>query len=199
MLPWAAGRYPGSASSPCPPRKAGFAGSPWDLVCSGGMNPPSAEVLACGQNARTALTRRPALRGPRGQEKMLLPLYSSSLSTAINASVGSWTVPRVRIFSLPSPQSRLCGVPLGFSMLGWNESTLRRGFGLRPKRSHGAYAPPRAAGPQRARKDAPAPLLVQLEHRHRSVKQTGRWPVCSVGRSGYAARREPSWMLTRPA
>ena len=35
-------------------------------------------------------------------------------------------------------------------------------------------------------------LLVQFEHSHRSVKQTGRWPVCSVGRSGCAARREVS-------
>ena len=27
---------------------------------------------------------------------------------------------------------------------------------------------------------------------HRSVKQTCRWHVCSVGRSGFAAGREPS-------
>ena len=41
-------------------------------------------------------------------------------------------------------------------MLGGSESRLRRGFGLGPKRSHGACAPPRAAGPQRAEEDAPS-------------------------------------------
>ena len=34
------------------------------LKCSAEMNSASAEVLACGQNARTAQKRRPAVRGP---------------------------------------------------------------------------------------------------------------------------------------
>ena len=41
--------------------------------------------------------------------------YSSSFSTAMKASVGSCTVPRVRIFFLPAPQNLwiLRGAPLG--------------------------------------------------------------------------------------
>ena len=34
------------------------------LKCSAEMNSACAEVLACGQNSRTAQTRRPNLRGP---------------------------------------------------------------------------------------------------------------------------------------
>ena len=73
-----------------------------DLTCSAGVNPACAEGFAPGETARTALARRPTLRGPRGQKKMRVFSYSSSLSTAINASVGSCTLPRLRIFFLPS-------------------------------------------------------------------------------------------------
>ena len=37
-------------------------------------------------------------------------------------------------------------IPGDFKMLGGNEFRLRRGFGLRPKHSYGANAPPRRAG-----------------------------------------------------
>ena len=53
---------------------------------------------------------------------------------------------------------------------------------------YGASAAPPCGAPE-AKKKMPS-FLVQLENRHRSVKQTCRWHVCSVGRSGYGARRE---------
>ena len=53
---------------------------------------------------------------------------------------------------------------------------------------YGASAAPLCGAPE-VKKKMPS-FLVQLEDRHRSVKQTCRWHVCSVGRSGYAARRE---------
>ena len=69
-------------------------------------------------------------------------------------------------------------------------------FSARRKENGGwnrPIAPGRKTSPSHGRRLARRRLLVQLEHGHRSVKQTGRRPVCSVGRSGYAARREPSW------
>ena len=53
---------------------------------------------------------------------------------------------------------------------------------------YGASAAPPCGAPE-VKKKMPS-FLVQLENRHRSVKQTCRWHVCSVGRSGYGARRE---------
>ena len=53
---------------------------------------------------------------------------------------------------------------------------------------YGASAAPPCGAPE-VKKKMPS-FLIQLENRHRSVKQTCRWHVCSVGRSGYAARRE---------
>ena len=48
----------------------------------------------------------------RRAEISALLFYSSNLRTAMNASVGNWTVPKFRIFFLPAPQSRrLCGDP----------------------------------------------------------------------------------------
>ena len=50
--------------------------------------------------------------GPWRPPPFLLFSYSSSLRTARNASVGSCTEPRLRIFFLPAPQSlRLGGDP----------------------------------------------------------------------------------------
>ena len=79
-----------------------FAGTPFYLTCSGGVNPPCAKVLASGQNACTAHSAAPRCGAPEGNKKMLPVYSSSSLSTAINASVGICTVPRLRIFFLPS-------------------------------------------------------------------------------------------------
>ena len=45
-----------------------------DFTCSGQMNCPCAKVFASGENACTALPRRPAPRGPEGKAKMLPPL-----------------------------------------------------------------------------------------------------------------------------
>ena len=50
----------------------------------------------------TAHLRRPASRGPRRAKEDAFRYSSSNLSTAINASVGICTVPRERIFFLPS-------------------------------------------------------------------------------------------------
>ena len=44
---------------------------------------------------------------------------SSSLSTAIKASVGSWTVPSVRIFFLPVPPGRPGGNPVVAAKCAW--------------------------------------------------------------------------------
>ena len=71
---------------------------------------------------------------------------SSSLRTAIKASVGSWTVPRVRIFFLPAPQqTSLPGVPKWIQMLGRSEFALRQGFAF-GKTLVRRNAPPRRAG-----------------------------------------------------
>ena len=79
-----------------------FAGTPFYLTCSGGVNPPCAKVLASGQNACTAHSAAPRCGAPEGNKKMLPVYSSSSLSTAMKASVGICTVPRLRIFFLPS-------------------------------------------------------------------------------------------------
>ena len=70
----------------------------------------------------------------------------SSLRTAMKASVGSWTVPRVRIFFLPAPQqTSLPGVPKWIQMLGRSEFALRQGFAF-GKTLVRRNAPPRRAG-----------------------------------------------------
>ena len=69
------------------------------FTCSDGVNPPCAKVLL-----RKTLGRRwrgGSLSLAEGKKKMP-PSYSSSFSTAINASVGSCTVPKFRIFFLPA-------------------------------------------------------------------------------------------------
>ena len=45
------------------PKTRGVLGTLLNLTCSGGMNPPCAEVFASGENARTALARRPIWDG----------------------------------------------------------------------------------------------------------------------------------------
>ena len=45
------------------PKTRGVVGTLLNLTCSGGMNPPCAEVFASGENARTALARRPIWDG----------------------------------------------------------------------------------------------------------------------------------------
>ena len=74
-------------------------------------------------------------------------------------------------------------------MLGGSEFRLRQGFRRRRKRLYGASAAPPCGAPE-VKKKMPS-FLIQLEDRHRNVKQTCRWHVCSGGRSGYAARRNP--------
>ena len=81
-----------------------FCGDPIkDFTCSAEVNSACAKVL--GRWPKTLVrrvTRRPAMQGPRGQKKLLFRYSSSSLRTAMKASVGSWTEPRLRIFFLPS-------------------------------------------------------------------------------------------------
>ena len=87
-----------------PTKGMAFCGDPMkDFTCSAEVNSACAKVL--GRWPKTLarrVTRRPAMRVPRGQKKLLFCYSSSSLRTAINASVGSWTEPRLRIFFLPS-------------------------------------------------------------------------------------------------
>ena len=67
----------------------------------------------------------------------------SSLRTAMKASVGSWTVPRVRIFFLPAPrQTSLPGVPKWIQMLGRSEFALRQGFAFGNACTSQCAAPP---------------------------------------------------------
>ena len=80
---------------------------------------------------------------------------SSSLRTAINASVGSCTVPKVRIFFLPVQTGQgPFGYPGMISMLGRSEFALRQGFCLRQKRLYGAMRRPTLWGPRKANKNA---------------------------------------------
>ena len=103
---------------------------------------------------------------------------SSSLRTAINASVGSCTVPKVRIFFLPA-QTGLgpLGYPGMISMLGRSEFAIsalraalravalrnaslrlgvRQGFCLRQKRLYGAMRRPTLWGPRKAKRKCSA-------------------------------------------
>ena len=72
------------------------------FTCSAEMNSACAKVLGIEPKTLVRRTAPPRFTGPRGQKKMLSDHSSSSLSTAINASVGSCTDPRERIFFLPS-------------------------------------------------------------------------------------------------
>ena len=73
------------------PRKSFFfCGDPFDCTGSGQMNCPCALRRTCAA----------PLCGAPGKKKM--NYSSSSFSTAIKASVGSCTLPRLRIFFLPS-------------------------------------------------------------------------------------------------
>ena len=80
---------------------------------------------------------------------------SSSLRTAMNASVGNWTVPKVRIFFLPAQTGQgPFGYPGMISMLGRSEFALRQGFCLRQKRLYGAMRRPTLWGPRKANENA---------------------------------------------
>ena len=83
------------------PQRFPFAGIPIFFACSGGVNPPSAKVLPSAKRLH-ALTRAPPPGAPEGAKKLRPQFSSSSLSTAMNASVGICTLPRLRIFFLPS-------------------------------------------------------------------------------------------------
>ena len=83
------------------PQRFPFAGIPIFFACSGGVNPPSAKVLPSAKRLH-ALTRAPPPGAPEGAKKLRPQFSSSSFSTAINASVGICTLPRLRIFFLPS-------------------------------------------------------------------------------------------------
>ena len=83
---------------PIPPGRAGRGPCIFQNARAKWIRP--AQILRCAANLRR-LSRRPICDGaPEGKENA--PYSSSSLSTAMNASVGSWTVPNVRIFFLPS-------------------------------------------------------------------------------------------------
>ena len=69
------------------------------------MNRPCARILPPAKYLNGADCAAPRSAGEEGREENA-PYSSSSLSTAMNASVGSCTEPRERIFFLP-PQKRL--------------------------------------------------------------------------------------------
>ena len=86
----------------CPTKSLDFAGSPsWDLTCSGGVNPPCAKALPAA-NPLYGADAPPRCAGPQRAKTRCSGPHSSSFSTAMKASVGSCTVPNVRIFFLPS-------------------------------------------------------------------------------------------------
>ena len=98
-----------------PTKSLDFAGNPSrDLTCSGGVNPPCAKALPAA-NPLYGAAAPPRCAGPQRAKTRCSGPHSSSFSTAIKASVGSCTVPRVRIFFLPAPQNLwiLRGTPLG--------------------------------------------------------------------------------------
>ena len=76
------------------PHRASPAGAPF-MFFDGQVNCPSVRFFF--KKRLHGLTAAPALPGARRWEH-----YSSSFRTAMNASVGSWTLPRFRIFFLPS-------------------------------------------------------------------------------------------------
>ena len=85
-----------------PTKSLDFAGNPSrDLTCSGGVNPPCAKALPAA-NPLYGAAAPPRCAGPQRAKTRCSGPHSSSFSTAIKASVGSCTVPRVRIFFLPS-------------------------------------------------------------------------------------------------
>ena len=105
---------------------------------------------------------------------------------------GPWGLPRAGTSPAPTAprimRNSICPQP----GRGGPRGRLRAGTSPAPtppaKPLYGASAAPPCGAPE-AKKKMPS-FLVQLENRHRSVKQTCRWHVCSVGRSGYGARRE---------
>ena len=137
-----------------PAPQSRLCGDPFGFNMLGGSESRLRRGFRPRRNRSYGACAPPHAAGPQRAEEDAGLSYSSSLSTAINASVGSCTLPRLRILFLPAPQSRLCGDPFGFNMLGGSESRLRRGFRPRRNRSYGACAPPHAAGPQRAEEDA---------------------------------------------
>ena len=85
-----------------PTKSLDFAGNPsWDLTCSGGVNPPCAKALPAA-NPLYGAAAPPRCAGPQRAKTRCSGPHSSSFSTAMKASVGSCTVPNVRIFFLPS-------------------------------------------------------------------------------------------------
>ena len=85
-----------------PTKSLDFAGNPSrDLTCSGGVNPPCAKALPAA-NPLYGAGAPPRCAGPQRAKTRCSGPHSSSFSTAMKASVGSCTVPRVRIFFLPS-------------------------------------------------------------------------------------------------
>ncbi len=85
-----------------PTKSLDFAGNPsWDLTCSGGVNPPCAKALPAA-NPLYGAAAPPRCAGPQRAKTRCPGPHSSSFSTAMKASVGNCTVPRVRIFFLPS-------------------------------------------------------------------------------------------------
>ena len=79
------------------------AGAPKALHMLGRSESALRQGFCLRQKRLYGAKRRPTLWGPEGKKKMLSFSYSSSFNTAMNASVGSCTVPKFRIFFLPAP------------------------------------------------------------------------------------------------
>ena len=96
-----------------------------------------------GKNTCTAHCAAPRCGAPG---KMKMPVYSSNLSTARNASVGICTLPRDRIFFLPHRMFHPVGTPF-FTCAAEVNSACAKVFAP-AKTLVRRIAPPRAAGPR---------------------------------------------------
>ena len=110
---------------------------------------------------------RTARLWPHGQRRAVFFPYSSSLRTARNASVGSCTLPRERIFFLPAPEKlRFIGGP-------WRppssagQARLRQGHGFAATLDAASRQVAFAPGGQKAALS----LLVQLEDRQKCLRR----------------------------
>ena len=117
------------------------------MNCSGRQSRPSAKVLSWGQNACTALQRRPICDGaprsipwPRGQNKAG-PQWGPAKEGCSKLSVSGQSGGDDGHGIGPAKCSILRG-PVGIEMLRAAEPPFRQGFVLGTKRLYGAYAPP---------------------------------------------------------
>ena len=136
------------------PLNVPFCGDPLGFKCSGRQSRPSAKVLSWGQNACTALQRRPICDGaprsipwPRGQNKAG-PQWGPAKEGCSKLSVSGQSGGDDGHGTAPAKCSILRG-PVGIEMLRAAEPPFRQGFVLGTKRLYGAYArAPSAMGPR---------------------------------------------------